>query len=453
VAFTLILVDIGKVTANAGLGKAIVQDPECSDTFASTCFYLNLILATATALLFYYLGVPLVEAFYDPAAGPTLQILCLMLFLEGLKTVHEGKLRRQFAFRVIAGRTILSSLISGGVGVYLALHGYGVWALVSQQVLNMGLIAITTILVARWRPSLTFSSAHAKRLIRFSSPLLAAQLIGSVSSKVYELLVGVIIGPAALGLFKVGGRALYILQDIVLKPFEQTLLSALSRLPDAPAMAHATMRVIRMSAYMTFPIFFGAAAIAPDFVVLMFGQKWQASGHLMTLLALGIPPTVVGSNIREALIAAGHSRQVMKVAAIMLVVNVLLGLSAVPLGLTAAAIGFSASTYIMLVFYLGFFRRFFGQEVSGVLKIIAPAFVASVAMMLLVMGVGGAMPDHIPSYISVPIMGATGVVCYLLLMMTVFKRETNNLLSEGTDMLPARIKPLAQGIQRLLERV
>jgi hypothetical protein len=74
-------------------------------------------------------------------------------------------------------------------------------------------------------------------------------------------------------------------------------------------------------------------------------------------------------------------------------------------------------------------------------------------MMLLVMGVGGAMPDHIPSYISVPIMGATGVVCYLLLMMTVFKRETNNLLSEGTDMLPARIKPLAQGIQRLLERV
>ncbi|ENO14785.1 lipopolysaccharide biosynthesis protein [Marinobacter nanhaiticus D15-8W] len=450
VAFTLILVDIGKLIANAGLGKAIVQDPECGETFASTCFYLNLIFATLTAALFYFIGVPLVEAFYDPAAGPILQVLCLLLFLEGVKAVHEGKLKRSFAFRIIAARTVFSSLISGVVGVYMAFAGYGVWALVAQQVVNLGLVSLTTIWMARWRPSLTFSAGHARKLMRFSSPLLAAQLMGTVSSKVYELLVGILIGPAALGLFKVGGRALYILQDIVLKPFEHTLLSALSRLPDTPTMAHATMRVIRMSAYMTFPIFFGAAAIAPDFIVLVFGQKWETSGQLMTILALGIPPMVVGFHIKDALTAKGHSRQVMNLAGVMLAINGVLGLSTVPLGLTAAAVGFSARNYIVLVFYLRLFRRMMGQSPMGVLKAVGPAFTASIMMMLLVMGVGMAVPGDVPTYFSVPMMCLAGIVFYLLLMATAFKQETSNFLDEGADMLPAKVKPVAQVLQRLL---
>lgn len=453
VAFTLILVDIGKLIANAGLGKAIVQDPDCTQPFASTCFYLNLVFATATALVFYFVGVPLVEAFYDPAAGPILQVLCLMLFLEGIKAVHEGKLKRQFSFGVIAARTIFSSLISGVVGVYMALNGYGVWALVAQQVVNLGLVAITTMFAARWRPSLTFSSDNAKKLISFSSPLLAAQLMGAVSSRVYELLVGIVIGPAALGLFKVGGRALYILQDIVLKPFEHTLLSALSRLPDKAATAYATLRVVRMSAYITFPIFFGAAAIAPDFIVLVFGQKWETSGQLMTILALGIPPMVVGFHIKDALTASGHSRLVMRLAGTMLMVNCVLGVISVPLGLTAAAIGFSARNYIVLVFYMNLFKRVFGQDSVRVLKVSIPAFLASLIMMALVMGVGYALPGDLPSYWSVPIMGGAGVVFYLLLMMTLFKRETDNFLREGADMLPAKAKPVAHVIQRLMGTV
>lgn len=450
VAFTLILIDIGKLIANAGLSKAIVQVPACTERFASTCFYLNLFLSVTTALAFYFIGVPLVEAFYDPVAGPILQVLCLMLFFEGIKAVHEGKLKRQFAFRAIAGRTILSSLVSGVLGVYLVLNGFGVWALVTQQVANMGLIAITTIILARWRPQLSFSIPEGRKLFRFASPLLAAQLMGAVSAKIYELLVGIIIGPAALGLLKVAGRALYILQDVVIKPFEHTLLSALSRLPDTALMAEATLRVIRMSACITFPIFFGAAAIAPDFVVLVFGQKWQSSGQLMTLLALGIPPMVVGFHLREALIAGGHSRLVMRLAGIMLVVNSALGLSVVTLGLTAAAIGFSARNYVELAIYLSLFRRVFGEGPSRVFTKVIPSLIAATIMMIAVMAVGASLPEALPRYLRVPALTLIGMISYLLLMLTVFKQETGNLLNEGTDMLPSKMKPLAHRVRRLL---
>lgn len=453
VAFALILVDIGKLIANAGLGMAIVQDPECSETFASTCFYLNLFLAVTTALVFFFIGVPLVEAFYDPAAGPILQVLCLMLFLEGVKAVHEGILKRRFAFRAIAARTILSSLLSGALGVYLVLNDFGVWALVSQQVANMVLIAITTLILARWRPQLSFSVPESRKLIQFASPLLAAEVTEAVSQKVYELLVGIFIGPAALGLFKVAFRALYVLQEIVLKPFEHTLLSALSRLPDTASTAHATLRVIRMSGYISFPVFFGVAAIAPDFVVLVFGQKWQTSGQLMAILAVGIPPMVVGFPIRDALIARGRSGLVMRLAGIMLVVSIALGLSAVLLGLTAAAIGFAVRNYIALMVYLSLFRRVFAEQGSRVIISVMPAFIASIIMMTVVSVVGGSLPDDVPGYLSVPTLSLVGMICYLLLMITVFRRETDNMLNEGADMLPAKMRSVAQRMRRLLDSV
>src|SRR5690606_30674709 len=157
--------------------------------------------------------------------------LSAIFFIEGVKAVHEGKLKREFRFRVIALRSVAAGLLSGIVGIYLAINNFGVWALVWQQLINHSVVTLFTLISTRWIPRWCFSFNDCKQLVKFSSPLMVAQVIGNVSSKIFDMLIGIIIGPAALGFFRVGGRVLYILQDIVLKPFEQPALSALSRLP------------------------------------------------------------------------------------------------------------------------------------------------------------------------------------------------------------------------------
>ena len=179
VAFALIVVEAGKIIVNAGFPQAIVQRQLWDDVYASTCFHLNMVFALLISTLIFFIGVPLVEAYYEPDAGPILEVLSVIFFIEGAKAVHEGKLKREFAFQVIAIRMVVAGLLSGAVGIFLAIKGFGVWALVWQQLINHSVITLFTLTASRWVPRLVFSKEDCKQLLKFSSPLMAAQLIGN----------------------------------------------------------------------------------------------------------------------------------------------------------------------------------------------------------------------------------------------------------------------------------
>lgn len=450
VAFALIVVELGKIVVNAAFPQAIVRHPDWEQTYASTCFYLNLFLAVLVTLLVFFIGSPLVAAYYDPRAQVLLEVLSIIFFLEGIKAVHEGKLKREFNFRTIAIRTVLGSIIGGVVGIWMALEGWGVWALVWQQLINQLIITLVTFVSARWMPSLSFSWINAQELIGFSTPLLMAQIISNFSSKVYEVLVGLLIGPAALGFFRVGGRALFILQDIVAKPFEQTLLPALARMNELEQKGNGTLRTIRISAYFTFPIFFGAAAIGPEFIIFAFTAKWELSGQIMTILALGVVPLVIGYQINAALTATDNSAMVMKTASINFVLNCLLGFALVPFGVLAAACGFSVRAYIGIFFSMYFFKRVFGVPITKVIKTVAPSLAAALVMLAVIYFLKYLLPPHLGLLIRLLVLAASGALCYVLMMSLVFRKETKNFLGEIATLAPGKARPIIEKLQRLL---
>lgn len=451
VAFALIVVELGKILVNAGLPQAIVRHPQWDERYAATCFYLNLLLAALITTLVFFVVAPVIAYYYDARAELLVQVLSVIFFLEGVKAVHEGKLKREFNFRAIALRTVIGSLLAGAVGVLLAFLGYGVWALVWQQLINQLFITAITLKSAHWFPGWHFSLAHMRALLRFSTPLTLAQVISNFAAKVYEVLVGLLLGPAALGFFRVGGRALFILQDIVLKPFEQTLLPALSRLDERDARAQATLRVIRMSAYFTFPIFFGAAALGPEFIELAFTAKWAQSGQVMTLLALGIAPLVITYQVNAALTASGHSQRVMLLASITFVLNCALGFLLVPYGIVLAAAGFALRAYLSIFFNMWFFKQTFGVNIGRQLRTIAPTFCAALMMFAAVLATKYfALPSDMHLGVRLLLLAGEGGAIYVLLMSCIFRQETKHFLGESASLAPAKAKPLIDKLQRLL---
>lgn len=450
VAFALIVVELGKIVVNAGIAQAIVRHPEWDESYAATSFYLNLLLATLITAAAIFIVAPMVAHYYDPRAELLVQVLAIIFFLEGAKAVHEGKLKRDFNFRAIALRTLVASLVSGIAGVVMATLGYGVWALVAQQLINQWLITIITWHSARWTPGRHFSWQHTGALMGFSTPLMFAQLASNLANKVYEILIGLLIGPAALGFFRVGGRVLFIMQEIVIKPFEQALLPALSRLNDQTARAQATLRVMRISAYFTFPIFFGAAAIGPEFVQLAFTDKWAQSGQVMTMLALGIAPMVISAQVNSALTASGYTQQVMILAAIAFVLNCLLGFLVVPYGIVIAAAGFSLRTYLSIIFNMWFFKTLFQVSIQRQLRTIAPTFTAALLMFGLVQATKLILPPEWPVGLRLLFLAAEGGVIYFLIMSCVFRQETKHFLGESAALAPDKAKPAINFLQRLL---
>lgn len=450
VAFALIIVELGKIMVSAGLPHAIVRHPEWDERYAATCFYLNLMLAALVTLAVFFIGAPLIAHYYDPRAELLVQVLSIGFLLEGLKAVHEGKLKREFNFRAIALRTILGSLLAGVVGVILAFKGYGVWALVWQQLLNQLIVLLITVKSARWLPGLHFSIDYTRSLLAFSMPLTAAQLIGNFASKVYDMLIGVMLGPAALGFFRIGGRALFVLQEVVLKPFEQTLVPALARMTEREQRAQGTLRVMRMSAYFTFPIFFGAAALGPEFIELAFTDKWAQSGQVMTLLALGIAPLVIEYQVHAALTASGKSQRLMVLTSINFILNCLLGLLLVPHGILAAAAGFALRNYLSVFMTMYFFKQVFSVNIRHQLRNIAPTLVAALAMFGVVMLAKYALPNDLALGVRLLLLAGLGALSYALIMSCIFRQETKHFLGESAALAPTKAKPMISALQRLL---
>lgn len=441
VAFALIIVELGKIIVNGGFSQAVVQKAEWDNVYSSTCFYLNLLFSLLVALVVVFIIAPLVVHYYQAQAGPILHVLSVMFFLEGAKAVHEGKLKREFAFKVIAIRTVLAGLIPGAIGIYLAYRGYGVWALVAQQILNQVVVTVLTLATAKWMPSFTFSKTFAREILQFSSPLMLAQLISNVSSKIFELMIGLMIGPAALGFYRVGGRALYILQDIALKPFEYTALSALARVEGATNQGNATVRMIRMSAFLTLPLFFGAAAIAPEFIVFAFGAKWEMSGDIMTILSFGIASFVVGLHINAALTASGNSKMVMTIAAVSFAINCCLGFIFVPYGLVIAAWGFTLRGMVVNFMGLYWFKKAFNVPISAIPKAVAPSLIASLIMFAAIHFANPLLAHTISPILNIIVLCLMGGLIYAFIMLVIFKSATGVIFTEAVDMAPQKFKP------------
>lgn len=438
--FAILVVEAGKIIINGGISQAIVKRADWNPDYASSCFYLNIFYALIFIVIVWFAGSSLTARYYDPAAVPVLQALVVIFLLEGAKVVHEGKLRREFAFKIIALRSVIASLVSGIVGVVMALQGFGVWALVAQQLTGQLLITAITMITANWWPRFTFSFPFAKHALKFSSPLMLAQLINTICNTVLEFMVGILLGPAALGIYRIGGRALFILQDIIVRPLEQTALPALARIQELHARTDACLRIMRMSSFVIVPVFFGTAAIAPEFIVLVFGEKWRASGELMTWIAIGSAPLLIRFQVNAALTAEGKTFWVLALTMSLLIAIVSLGYFWIPMGLTQAALAYVATSYFSAILALIIFRHHFYCTYATIIKTLLPSYIAS-AVMLGICLASKQILVSMPLPLQIPLVAMLGGISYLLLGLLVFRPEAKNFLHEALSIAPAKFSP------------
>jgi len=447
VVFAILVVEAGKILINGGISVGIVQRREWQADYASTCFYITVLYGAIITALVVLIGVPLTQTYYSPAAVPVLQVLSIIFMLEAIKVVHDGKLRREQKFKVIALRAIITSVISGIVGVALALQGYGIWALVAQQLCGQILFTAVTIISAQWWPSWQFSLARAREALQFSAPMMLAQIINTLCNTLVEFMTGIILGPVALGIYRIAGRALFILQDIIIRPMEQTTLPALARLEEKIARANATLRIMRISSFVILPIFFGTAAIAAEFIELVFGAKWRSSGELMCLLAIGSTPFAIRLQVNSALAAEGKSKWVAANMLITLFTTIIVGYLLIPRGVNYAAIAYIGINYISGFVSLLIFHYIFRVQAVVILKALWASHVAAAIMLMICLAIKQQLPDTLPLTVQILIVCATGGITYLALGMFIFRRETNNFLEESLKLLPTKFSPLLIRIQ------
>ena len=381
VALAAVFVSFAQLVVDQGLGDALIQRREITRRQVDTAFWVALGTGAVLTGLGLLLGPAIGGLLGEPALGPVLQVLSLTFLLSAFSSIQIALLRRQLAFRSLAMRAIVATIGGGIAGISLALAGFGVWALVAQQVAAAVLSVLLLWRISPWRPGRSFSWPDFRDLFRFGINVVGSDFLSFLSRNLDNLLIGAVLGTVPLGLYAVGYRILAVSQTLLLNVARRITFPAFARLQHDPArLVRAYFRVTRTGAAVILPGYVGLALVAPELTVVLFGERWAEAGLVASTLFLIGPVLSVQAFSNSLLNAAGHPEVVLRFRLLTTVLNVIGFAIAVWFGIIAVAAAFVMRGYLLLPLNLRWMRAYAGVPMGPYLRQLVPAATVTVAM-------------------------------------------------------------------------
>lgn len=327
---------IANAFVDSGFSNALVRKPDRTEVDCSTAFYFNIVVgALAYGLLF--LGAPLIAAFYDmPILTDVIRVLSLTIFINSLGIVPNALRTVAIDFKSQAYASVFSAIISGLIGLYMAYHGYGVWALVWQTILGAALGVVIIWLLARWTPSWTYSWQSFRTMFSYGSKLLLSSLIHRTYTYVSNLLIGKFYTPTYLGYYD---RGLQMAAWPSLKMFRVlhgVTFPILAKVQDDnQRLMHVYREYQSMISMTVFFIMTLLAAVAEPLITLLLTAKWLGAVPYLRVFCLAFMFDTICQLNNNLLYVKGRSDMFLKLEIIKKLIVTPFLLMAIPLGVMA----------------------------------------------------------------------------------------------------------------------
>jgi len=267
-----------------GLGAAIIQRSTVDQPSLSSAFWLVLGLGIFMAACTLGLAYPTAAIFSNTELIPVTQLISILFISGALSTIPYHLLARNFEFKKIGIINLVGMLVSSIVSVIMALHGYGVYALIWTTITLSALKGVLFFLASRWSPTLHFSFAEVKPYLRYG----IVMALSGTSLKLYQtldkLVIGRFFGATPLGLYQNASSISSMPLDKIWPVFQQILFPLFSRLREDQAQCNRVyLETLKHYLLIVSPIYLGSAIVADDLVLTLLGEKWI---HLSPLLQI-----------------------------------------------------------------------------------------------------------------------------------------------------------------------
>lgn len=286
---------------DGGLKEALIQKKDATDTDYSTVFWLNLFMGTALyAVLF--VAAPYIQEFYkyDNLAF-YIRLQSVTLIIESFGVVQIAKATKQLDLKKITKARIPSSLISFGVGIFLAYHGYGILSLIVQQLINAGLYVVFLSLTVRYRPIFVFDLQAAKPLYKFGLKILGMSLLSRFYVQGLNLIYAKFYSPQLLGLnsksTSMQGIPIEIINTTLMRGVYPTFVALQNNVQKLRELFLLNVKLLTYLMLTINGIFFFKAL---QIIKLLLGDNWLESVVYLKIVAVGSlisPITVQSLNI------------------------------------------------------------------------------------------------------------------------------------------------------------
>lgn len=438
VAMAGVFIALLEVLVQQGFSAAITQRDILEPEHESTAFWSNVLLSALMGAVLWSSSGWIARLYGAPDLAPVVRWLSAVLPLRALVAVPVGLLQRRLEFRVLAVRSILGAFVGGIAGVAAAFAGWGVYALVAQQLLG-GLAEVLAVWgAAAWWPRFAFSMRHLRELLGFGLHLVGANLLDFLNRRSDDFLIGVFLGPVALGYYAVAYRALKVMTQVMAKTGTVVAFSAFSRLQEQPhRMREAFYRSTQAAGVVAIPAFVGLSVVAPKAVPLIFGEQFAESGMVLRVLALiGVVHAVSYYNF-AVYVGIGRPDIRLKLLAVHTTVNVLAFFLVVRWGIVAVAAAYVIRAYVLVPLDLFALRRLIGVDPRRYFGNLAAPALACAAMVAAIVAI---QQLHLGAAQELVLSIAVGAVVYataLYLLAPALVRELRSKVGLMLSRQPA----------------
>ena len=425
VAIVLVFTEILQVFVESGFGTALIQKKDADDLDFSSVFFFNLAMSVLLYVLLFAFA-PLISRLYGrPELLKIIRVVGLILIIAGVRNVQQAYVSRNMLFKRFFFSTLGGTVVSAVVGIFMAVKGFGVWAYVTQYLLNNLVGTLILWFTVKWRPVARFSLERLKGLFSYGWKLLVSSLLNIVSDKLRPLIIGYRFSPADLSFYNEGLLFPNLIVDNVNSSIDSVLLPALSQQQDsAEQVKTMTRRAIQISSYIMWPLMIGLFVCAEPLVSLLLGQDWLPCVPFVRIFSLYYALFPIHTANLNAIKAMGRSDIFLRLEIVKRVLDLVFVVSTVFIGVQALAYGLLIQGVLCLFINSYPNRKLCGYAFSQQLRDIIPAFLLAAAMGLLVWLISLA---GFGSLVTLILQVLTGAVFYIAASV-ILKLDTFNYL-------------------------
>jgi PST family polysaccharide transporter len=437
-------IQLGKRLGNMGLNTALVRMKDVREEHRASVFFINFafgMLAWAVLML----AAPGIGAYYgDPRVAGALRLASTIFLVNFFGAVEQAVLQREMKFKEMAFVEWMTPVFYMPVSVGLAVAGWGYWSLVVGHLVANTASTCAKVYFGRWTPSFRVTRRGLAETLPFGMGVYSKRLLTYAAENLDSLIVGGLFGVTSLGFYdKAFNTAGKMSDRLALGSTVMFRIFAIIQ-EDRARFVRAYTKVVLAGTLVTLPAFAGLIVAAPQFIVVVFGEKWlPAVVPFQLLCGVGALRLMIGY-ASSAVQASGQiwGEVWRKIAQVLLIVGLIFALKSA--GITGAALAVFLATLILTILMQGLVRRIVGLSWGEILTPIIPGLFAAAGTAAVVgavtLGLRRVVPDIADWLLLICQASAAGVFWTLFTLLVRFPRVQEIVDEILDDVVPAAVR-------------
>lgn len=350
IAIVMVFINLANVFVTDGFGEALVNKRDSNETDYSTIFFCSLFCSIFFYIVIFFVA-PYIASFYEmPLLKNLLRVLALKLPVSAISTVQHAYVSRKMIFKKFFFSTLWGTLISGGVGIFMAYANFGVWALVAQYLLNTLIDTIVLFITIQWKPKFLFDLRSAREMVGYGWKITISSLVNALYGEVRSLLIGKMYSSSELAYYNRGNQFPSLVITNVDVAIGKVVFPAMTKMNEQrEQMKRVGRRALKTTAFLVFPLMTGLFVVADPLVKILLTDKWKFCIPFLRYSCIYYMCQPIQTTNWQIIKATGHSEICLKLEIIKKTIGFLIIFLTMKFGVIAIAAGNAAFAILSML--------------------------------------------------------------------------------------------------------